>query len=310
MKTLTEITNTIAQQIGAVANQMQDDFVRDYELIVCPERIFMDEYAPREELWCQQNDELPMNDYDKPTESPFRNTVFVVIKLGSGQRNYAVANSNVTIQVLSEENDFVFARQLLDNFLAEYNFQYQDGFVQAYFTPSMNASQDEVYTGFRALLSCTGFIRVPETGFAFANSISITYPTNDGEKTLANIPFTNVSINYGAQPDPQVFAGTMGKTKALVRKSSTTVSFSTYLSLPTESQTFDSDTAYFEEFCASLIDTMNGHMNNKFRIAVKSATGIVLTDSWFVLVNASYSQELGDIDPWNLSFTEAKRSED
>ena len=221
MKTLTEITNIIAKQIGEVAKTA----ATDYDIIVCPERIFMDDYLPKAESYLQTLGEMPPLDVAVPQEMPYQDTIFVVIKMGSGQSNMGVSNYSCTLQVLSEADDFIAARQLLDSFISKYNFEYVDGIVQSYFTPDMGGSQESVYTGFRALLSCRGNIRVPEDGVLFVTDVIVSI---DGVNAF-EFPYISVMYNHSCQPDPQAFAGTGGRTMALNRQSTQTITFDTYL---------------------------------------------------------------------------------
>lgn len=271
MKTLTEITNIIAKQIGEVAKTA----ATDYDIIVCPERIFMDDYLPEEEKYLQTIGEMPSLDIDSPQELPYKNTIFVVIKMGSGQANMGVANYSCTLQVLSEADDFVAARQLLDSFIAEYNFEYIDGIVQSYFTPDMGGSQESVYTGFRALMSCRGNIRVPEEGVAFITTVLASF---DGY-TFFPLPFLNVMYNHACQPDPQAFAGTMGRTMALNRQSTQTMTFDMYLwnkgaeknSLTiTPSDILQAQDYLLDEFSKCVIKA-HSDMNKKFRLIVRTS---------------------------------------
>lgn len=273
MKTLTEITNIIAKQIGEVAKTA----ATDYDIIVCPERIFMDDYLPEEERYLQAIGELPSLDVDSPRDLPYKNTIFVVIKMGSGQANMGVANYSCTLQVLSEADDFTAARQLLDSFIAEYNFEYIDGIVQSYFTPDMGGSQESVYTGFRALMSCRGNVRVPEEGVAFVTDILASF---DG-KLFFEIPFLNVMYNHSCQPDPQAFAGTNGRTMALNRQSTQTITLEAYLwnkgaerletshkyDIEDFAQTFD---YMLDKFSASVIGA-HSKMNAKFKLLVRTS---------------------------------------
>ncbi len=279
MKTLTEITNIIAKQIGEVAKTV----AADYDIVVCPERIFMDDYLPEEERYLATLGEMPSLDIDSPQELPYKNTIFVVIKMGSGQANMGVANYSCTLQVLSEADDFVAARQLLDSFIAKYNFEYVDGIVQSYFTPDMGGSQENVYTGFRALMSCRGNIRVPEEGVAFVTDVLASL---DG-KLFFELPFLSVMYNHACQPDPQAFAGTKGRTMALNRQSTQTITLDTYLwNKKAERKNASYAYTYAEDISQSpdyvldkyskAIIGSHSDMNRKFKLMVR--TSIVESD--------------------------------
>lgn len=325
MLTLTQITNAIAKQIqGVVETHM---LAEDYNVIVCPERIFVDDYLPLETQYITKMSELPDDQYDNPNEPPYKNTIFVVIKMGSGERNMAVANSTVTLQVLSEENDFLAAREIIDEFIAEYNFEIApEGFIQAYFTPDVMASQEQVYAGFRALLSTKGFIRVPEPGVVFIRDVFISL---DNDMGWVRMPFIMLNWNHAAQPDPQAFSGNLGSTMTLNKQATQTVSFNTYL-------VQSKDHSNLDMVCANIILAMSD-INRKFHIAVltdipledafyegmdsvitytdskgeqKTVAKVHIINDWFVLASASYNQELGDLSPWSLAFSRAKMEED
>jgi len=251
---------------------------------------------------------------DNPNDPPYKDKIFFVLKMGSGQANMAVSNSTVTIQVLSENNDFIDAHDILDAFVADVNFKYQDaedvdgnvigGMVQAYFTPEISMSQESVYTGFRSLMSIRGFVRLPSNGFAFAMAIEVTY----GDGVTAKVPFFHYNYNYATQTDPQAFAGSNGSTMALNRQSTEVISFNTYMQIGSE----DEALAGFYKAILGARKQMNAKFNVKVLSNVKDEHDefIPLDDDWFVLCGINYEQELGDIAPWVLSFAKAKRAED
>lgn len=377
MKTLTEITNIISKQMGEVAKEA----ATDYDIIVCPERIFMDDYLPKAESYLQSMSEFPQDDSDSPQDLPFKNTIFVVIKLGSGQANMGVANYSCTLEVLSEEDDFTAARQLLDSYVAKYNFEYIDGIMQSYFTPDMGGSQESVYTGFRALLSCRGNVRVPEEGAVFITDVLMSF---DG-KFFFEVPYISVMYNHSCQPDPQAFAGTRGRTMALNRQSTQTITFDMYLWRPhTETSSglaysVSSHDDWLGVMSEKIIEA-HSSMNTKFRLMVRTPiadtrrktveskrymvpfangckflctnykqvssmdamtevdtlyvynsehyflysdgkynyrlkaisdveTKVCIFDDWFILTNAAYNQQWGDISSWSLTFTSALEEE-
>lgn len=308
-----DIVNTIAKQIAEVA----EDYAPDKTVVVCPERIFVDDYLPIEEQFQTSMNMMPVGE-DDPNQPPFHDKIFVVIKFGGGQKNMAISNSIITIQVLSENNDFMAARDILDGFTSEVNFKYVDvedidgnvlgGMVQAYFTPEVIASQEAVYTGFRALLSCRGFVRVPEPGYMFVTSIIVNSP--DGEDW--EIPFIDLRYNYTAQADPQAFAGYGGKTMALNRQTTEVITFSTYLQAGVDSEGQPYSNAAFSEYVLAT----RSEMNAKYRIRMKTNLvdadnqEFLIEDDYYVLSGISYAQELGDMSAWTLSFAKAKLTEE
>ena len=299
--TYEQIYEVIAKQIKKIAEGVSED----YSFVICPERIFVDDYVQQKAEAMESSDAILE---DEPNETMFGKTIFIVIKLGGGQRNMAISNNDITIQVLSEENDFEVARQILNEFVGQYNFQYKDGMAQAYFNPEMSTSMDAIYTGFRALLSIRGFIRIPQEGFIFVTKVEIGFEDDDGNEIEYEIPFINLHYNYSAQLDPQAFAGYSGKTMALARQSTQVVQFATYLIYKEGSEGLADANA----FSLAVMRAAN-HMNKKFRITMTTQNGITITgenDNYFVLNSLDYAQELADMSTWNLSFAMAKSAED
>lgn len=320
MMTITKITNEISKKIQQIANEIMNDADQteisgDFQVVICPERIFFDDYLPKEEEYIARNEEMPEFEQLGPNDSPYKNTVFIVLKFGTGQRNYAVSQSDLNIQVVSEENDFTFARELMDRFIARWNFKYdpQSGFIMSFFNPSNSSSQDEVYAGFRTLMNARGFVRVPEAGMMFISEIIFT----DGDASFS-IPFINLSYNYTAQPDPASFSGFNGKTMALNKQSTTVASFNTYLTVKNDDES-NQDASNWLAFSNAVFAAIRGNMNKKFSLTFRTPyiddsdpldeKPVDLMDSNFVLVGFTYNQELGDISPISLTFAEAKKEE-
>lgn len=313
MKTINEITNIISKQIGEAAKNVS----LDYTIIVCSERIFVDDYLEQRNQRVDTNEaQIPYLGDDIPNDTYYSKTIFVVVKVGGGQRNMAVSNTDVTIDVISEEDSFDVARSVLEEFVVAYNFKYADGIAQAYFNPSVNSSQDSIYTGFRALMSVRGFVRAPENGLVFVSGITVGIDDGEGNELTAKVPFINLSDTYNGQPDPQAFAGYGGRTMALIRQSTETVTFSTYLfvysesdweGLPEETQ---SQMRALSAFSSAVIGA-GSDMNRKFHIRMETPfADTPLVDDYFVFVGRNYSQELAGMDAFGLSFTMAKSVEE
>lgn len=325
MATSEDILNTLAEEIGFIVKGRQvaghpelsiEAMAPDYNVIVCPERIFVDDYLEQKAKHINTNyDDLPYLGDDVPNDTLYSKTIFVVVKITGGQRNMAISNAEVSIQVLSEENAFDAARDILDAFVDRYNFSYEKSetfgteIMQAYFPPTVSSSQDQVYAGFRALLSCSGVVRVPVKGVVFVRDICISLGE---EGDWVRIPYITESYNYSAQPDPQAFAGQNGRTAALNRQSTTMVSFETYL-------TQDSGDGLLDAFSKAVIKAEK--LNKKFHIVVRTMLEdedeaeifgerlFSIVDDWFVLVGASHNQQRAELSTWSLSFARAVRYE-
>lgn len=325
MKTLNEIMQIIAKQISLSA--AGSDKYYDYNIVICSERIFLDDYAPKVDDYLkslstpqiannvdQSNPAYNMyatdEGYMTPMEMPYQRTIFFVLKMGQGQINPAVMNSPITIQCLSEENCLDAAREILLSFIQEHNYQYDDGIIQSYFTPTVSSAEQEMYSGFRALISASGNVRVPEDGVVFIPKIQLSVEMDGGVfSDWFDYPFINITFDHSAVPDPQPFAGNKGATIALNRQTSQSISVSTYL---WQLDGTDDLSQKQTRFSKQVIEAFS-NMNRKFKLAILSniksseenaVNGYLpVFSGYFVLTNASYAQDWGDLSLWNLTFT-------
>lgn len=316
MKGLVEITNIIARQMGAVARQVTED----YDIVICPERAFLDDYLPRVEEYYEKQTEMESLDSDSPTDLPYQKTIFVVIKVGSGIRNMGISNSDVTLECLTEENDFEVTRAILDAFLEEYNFEYRDGMLQSYFNPEIGSSMDAVHTGFRAMYHCRGNIRIPVDGLVFVQDALVSFSPSDSENVeWVELPYLSLAYSSDATADPQAFSGQLGRTANLNRQTIQTISMTSYLFYDPNARSRN-DTLMNEFSLAVIRSQMK--MNRKFRLAlrtnvtdpseveIKGERRLCIANDWFTLSNATYEQDLGDASPWSLVFSRALEKEE
>lgn len=314
MMEYSKVITTISKQLGAIAKGITED----YDIVICPERIFVDDYLPSIEQYYERNSELPSLDVETLEEMPYANTIFVVIKIGSGQRNMAVSETTVTLQVMTEENDFEVTKKILDMFLAEYNFEYRDGIIQSYFNPEMVSSTDSVYSGFRAMYNCRGTLRIPEDNLMFVQDIMVGIPDENGVTEMHKIPFISQSYDNQASTDPQPLSGYNGVTLNLNRQTTQTVSLNTYLFYFSDVGN-DKEKAWVNRFAESILRSQR-NMNRKFKIAIRTNINgdkaedeggkVCLANDWFTLVGTTYNQDWGDISTWALTFSRSKEREE
>lgn len=314
MMEYSKVITTISKQLGAIAKGITED----YDIVICPERIFVDDYLPSIEQYYERNSELPSLDVETPEEIPYANTIFVVIKIGSGQRNMAVSETTITLQVMTEENDFEVTKKILDMFLAEYNFEYRDGIIQSYFNPEMVSSTDSVYSGFRAMYDCRGTLRIPEDNLMFVQDIMVGIPDEKGVTEMHKIPFISQSYDNQASTDPQPLSGYNGVTLNLNRQTTQTVSLNTYLFYFSDVGN-DKEKAWVNRFAESILRSQR-NMNRKFKIAIRTNINgesaedeggkVCLANDWFTLVGTTYNQDWGDISTWALTFSRSKEREE
>ena len=314
MKSALEITNIIAQGIAKTVSGMKE--YNDYNIIISTERIFLDDYAPTVENYIKTLNSIDpeQQGYEKPIEMPYQHTIFFIVKIGSGQVNFAIWNTPITIQCLSEENDFKAAEAIMKKYIQTVNFEYLNGIIQSYFVPEIQNEMSEVYSGFRALLSAKGYLRVPEDGVVFAQDI---YVYSDDETPVPfKLPFLSIDFNHSSSPDPQAFSGQKGSTMSLNRTTTQSISITCYLFNYPNAEEGTAE-KYLSVFSNNVIQSMN-NMNRKFHMVVRSnienpeehddnlSDYVPIFDFWYILTNAHLAQDWGDPNAWNITFTRAR----
>lgn len=328
MKTISEITEIISNAIANAAQEVSqsecpDVNIDEYHIVVCTERVFVDDYEkPKPADLLRENFDYEGNIED-PIDMPYQKTIFIVLKFGQGQINQAVLNVPVRIQCLSEQNDFAVASAVLRVFCNKYNFEYTDGLTMSFYTPDVASSTQEMYEGYRSLLSCSGTVKVPETGVAYVTEV---WSYDAVENKWFKIPFITMNGSWSAQGDPQSYAGRNGRTMNINRQSSSTLSFSCYM--------WNVGDDCLTRFTKSILFAKY-HMNQRFKLyfktnlvvykneemfdedlynRIKDAQENLSEDSYYMpysegtfsLVSVSYGQTWGDINTVSLSFTEAE----
>lgn len=325
MKTNREITEIIKKSIFAAykdfaSNQANLIGEGDYDIKIGDQRILESEKEADEQ--------------NTPQDEKKSNRIYVVVKLGNGQYNFAVSNFTCEIQVISEDGSFDIAQGLLRQFIENVNFEYVDGIIQTFLNPEIVQENADVYIGVRAILSCKGNIIVPESD-PFANLITNVEFSWDSGVTWAELPFINVTFGWLTTPDPQAFPPKTlnapinlaegitdhgGWTSSVNKQSTTTIGFTTYLfdfnsKSVTGYDTTIKATGYkangYEAISYQLFSVVMGNeINKQFRIRMKSSVGTGTTyflDDYFVLTGYNTNQAWGNTAPISLTFTKAAK---
>lgn len=335
MKTITEVTEIISNAIAQVAQELPSDECEDideYHIVVCTERVFIDDYEKPDADDLNRANLDYEGDVTDPIDTPYQKTIYIILKFGQGQVNQAILNMPVRIQCVSEQNDFKVASAVLRAFCNKYNFEYTNGIVMSFYTPEIVSSAQEMYEGYRALISCSGSVKVPEDGLSFVTEVW-SYDTQTS--MWFKIPFITINDSWSAQGDPQSYAGRNGRTMNINRQSTTTMTFSCYMWNFTKDQ-IEADTSGINgcltRFTRNVL-LAKTHMNKRFKLYFKTNVKITKnddgfdedlynkiktidnledayympdTEGTFTLVSSSYGQSWGDINTRSLSFTEAE----
>lgn len=290
----------------------------DYDIKIGDQRIIESDMEAREQ--------------ETPQDEKKSTRIYIVVKLGNGQYNFAVSNFTCEIQAISEDGSFDIAQGILRQFVEDVNFEYNNGIIQTFLNPEVVQENADVYTGVRAILSCKGNVIVPE------DSPSVHFVTNvefswDAGQTWAQFPFINVTFDWKTTPDPQAFPPkTLGEkinlaegitdhggwTSSVNKQSTTTIGFTTYLFNFNSSTITGYDTSKkesgwkskgFQAISYQIFSVLFGNeINKKFRIRMKSSVGngdTYFSDSYYILTGYTTNQPWGNTAPIVLLFTKA-----
>ena len=175
----------ISNQIADIINDDEQNYYSDLNVEIKEEFMFLGE------------DE---------EESP--NTIYVTVKFLPASIDYGQTAIPITFEIMSEQNDLERTRTLFNEYASRYNLVWNEDrtMQQTYEIPSVVDSFNEVYEGFRTVLTMPGAVLLMENG----NDCVIQYYPNlviDEEKNIIYLDKNNNDITKERNPkiDIEVF---------------------------------------------------------------------------------------------------------
>lgn len=138
----------------------------------------------------------------KEEEKLAANTIYMVVKFSSAAVDYGVTVLPLTIVAISEQNHCDLCQSLLQDFTTMVNMETNDTetIQQFYDSPVVTSNFNEMYEGFRSVLSVSGTFVISESSNPF--TLEWFNPTT---AKYEEVHFINGNLGANFQPDPKLF---------------------------------------------------------------------------------------------------------
>lgn len=157
------------------------------------------------------------------------NTLYIVVKFASAAVDYGVTVLPLSIIVVSEQNHCFLSQRLLQEFVVTTNMQTNnDGTIQQFYeSPVVSSNFNEMYEGFRSVLTCIGTFVISES----ANPFKLEWYNQNSEEEdkWQEVYFINGDLTVNFQPDPKLFYNSNDYTRSIDTMGTVTFNISSIL---------------------------------------------------------------------------------
>ena len=218
------------------------------------------------------------------------NTVYIVVRFSDASTNFGVAIVNVTMEVMSLQNEIERTQALLNQYVTEYNRKQDGDTIQFYLTPVVNLNFNEVYEGFRSLLTVEGTFIIGNNTIRL-DTLTYYYGDNQSE-TIEIIAYNDSSEN---SLNPQPYPEMKGRVKSYGSFQTFAFSIVTYP---------DGTKQLMQDIMKWKFDTTESHQNDTFEFSGTFVHSDISMPKWkFKCKQADFNQKLGDIPVITLGFS-------
>lgn len=154
-------------------------------------------------------------------------TIFITVKFGSAMTYFNQIALPLTITALSEHNSCKICQKLLTEYALKFSSEnFTDGIQQIYESPSVLGNFNEVYTGFRSILSMSAtFVLLNNINFC---DVTYNYKDENGETQHEKIKTFTSSYHFDNTIDSQAFFNSRNFAKSVGKVGSLSISGATY----------------------------------------------------------------------------------
>ena len=231
------------------------------------------------------------------------NTIYIVVKFLPAQINYGQNIIPVTITAVAEQNKFDVCQRLLMEYAQAFNLRPSQYFNkekklyynQSYDAPSVMSNFNEVYSGYRTLLTLTGEFLISSN--ATMEELYY-YPNGPQDENPILIETLAYSESYDASLDTQPYTNKQNFTDSIVKFGSNSFNITIYL--------------MNDELCNKIlrIKYRLEHVDTPFYFGVKYNNQDKIVGETnakpfiykYKLVNASNSRNIGEMPVISLTF--------
>lgn len=259
------------------------------------------------------------------------NAIYIVVQFGAADVLFGQTVLPVTITALSEQNTLDLTYNLFYEYAQKYNLvRANDNTIQqVYQSPSINGNFNELYAGFRSVVSLSAAFVIGTN----SNEYKVYYYYTDNDIDFAEeVPIMSTTYAFVGNPDTQAFYNNDNFTKSEIGFGGMTLGFSMFIL--TDSKIMNDvldifgkaknkegdkvayivkpgveigkvDLNELETIPAeSEIDNKNAPVNRTFRLGTLYRDEIHARIKNYKLTSASTVQEVGQIPVISLAFTE------
>lgn len=154
------------------------------------------------------------------------NTIYLTIRFYPATVNFGASTLPFSITGLTERNKVELAQKLLLKYCETYNLTEVDGNIQVYQAPAIQSNFNEVYDGFRSVISMNGTLIIGQD----MNDITMYYNYTDSDNVAHSDLVETITINpvFNFALDTQPYTSNNNNTKSIGKYSTLTIAFTTY----------------------------------------------------------------------------------
>ena len=178
-------------------------------------------------------------------EGLYPNTIYMVVKFGSSTVDYGVTVLPLTIIAISEQNHCDLCQNLLQDFATTANMGYNntESIQQFYESPAVTSNFNEMYEGFRSVLTVPGSFVISES----SNPFELSWFDPDLAE-WQSVYFITGDIEANFQTDPKLFYSSNNYTRSINTMGTITFNISSVLL---------SDSAFYDKMLKFITEKNN-----------------------------------------------------
>lgn len=156
------------------------------------------------------------------------NAIYIVVRFGAADVMFRQTVLPVTIVVLTQQNKVDLAYDLMYEYSQRFNLvrANNDTVQQVYESPSMSGSFNEVYEGFRNVVTMTAAFVIGKN----SNEYKVYYYyTQDGVHLAEEVPMVSTTFSFVGSPDTQAFYNKKNFVESVVSFGAVSLGFTTFV---------------------------------------------------------------------------------
>ena len=219
------------------------------------------------------------------------NCIYIVVHFGATGFNFGQAVINVTLDILSIQNELERTQSFLNRFVTEYNRSSSEGITQVYLSPEVQNNFNEVYAGFRTQFVIQGTFVIAQTVIKLAKLLYWQEGATEGEEV--DIISYNDTTTNSLNPEP------------LPNKKGRTKSYGSFQTLAFNIVTYpDGNKKLIQDLWKMKFDTSESHQNDTFGFSAVYENIDIQMPKWeFKCSSVDFNQKIGETPIVTIAFT-------